>query len=77
MPDILISEQIRGEAVDAFAARFDVQIVPDLWRDPPALAEHFADVRALIIRNQTQITGELLGRAKRATSVAKHQLVPG
>ncbi len=71
MPDILISEQIRGEAVDALAARFDVQIMPDLWRDPPALAEHIVNVRALIIRNQTQITGELLGRAKRLSVIGR------
>jgi D-3-phosphoglycerate dehydrogenase len=71
MPDILISEQIRGEAVDALAARFDVQIMPDLWRDPPALAKHIENVRALIIRNQTQITGELLGRAKRLSVIGR------
>lgn len=71
MPDILISELIRGEAVDALAARFDVQIMPDLWRDPPALAEHIANVRALMIRNQTQITSELLGRAKRLRVIGR------
>ena len=71
MPDILISEQIRGEAVDALAARFDVQIMPDLWRDPRALADHIGGVRALIIRNQTQITGELLGRAKRLSVIGR------
>lgn len=65
MPDILISEQIRGAAVDALAARFDVRILPDLWRDPRALADEIADVRALIIRNQTQVTPELLRNAKR------------
>ena len=38
MPDILISEQIHGKAVDALAARFDVRIMPDLWHNPRALA---------------------------------------
>ena len=71
MPDILISEEIRGEAVDALAVRFDVQIMPDLWRDPHTLAEHIVDVRALIIRNQTQITGDLLGRAKRLSVIGR------
>jgi hypothetical protein len=42
--------------VAASAARFDVHIMPELWRDPRALAAEIADVRALIIRNQTQIT---------------------
>jgi D-3-phosphoglycerate dehydrogenase/(S)-sulfolactate dehydrogenase len=64
MPDILISENIRGKAVDSMATRFDVVTMPDLWRDPAALAKQVADVRALIIRNQTQITSELLAHAK-------------
>lgn len=60
MPDILISEQVRGRAVDALAARFDVRVMPDLWRNPDVLATEIANTRGLIIRNQTQITGELL-----------------
>ncbi|HEY4010584.1 MAG TPA: hydroxyacid dehydrogenase [Acidobacteriaceae bacterium] len=63
MPDILISENIRGASVDALAKHFDVLIMPELWRDPAALAERIAGVRALIIRNQTQITAELLRNA--------------
>jgi phosphoglycerate dehydrogenase-like enzyme len=65
VPDILISEQIRGEAVDALAAQFEVRIMPDLWRDPRALADEIADVRALIIRNQTQVTQHLLSSARK------------
>jgi D-3-phosphoglycerate dehydrogenase len=64
MPDILISENIRGKAVDSMAQRFDVVTMPELWRDPAALAKQIAHVRALIIRNQTQITAELLDHAK-------------
>jgi D-3-phosphoglycerate dehydrogenase len=64
MPDILISENIRGNAVDSMTKRFDVVAMPELWRDPSGLAKQIADVRALIIRNQTQITAELLGHAK-------------
>lgn len=64
MADILISENIRGNAVDSLARRFSVVTMPDLWRDPDALASKIQDVRALIIRNQTQITGDLLRNAK-------------
>lgn len=64
MPDILISENIRGKAVDALATRFDVVTMPELWKNPAALAEQVAKVRALIIRNQTQITTDLLRHAK-------------
>lgn len=65
MADILISENIRGEAVDLLARRFDVVILPELWRDPTELARQIANVRALIIRNQTLITKELLSNAKK------------
>jgi len=64
MADILISENIRGSAVDALANRFNVVTLPELWRDPAALAAQIKSVRALIIRNQTQITDELLRDAK-------------
>lgn len=64
MVDILISENIRGNAVDSLAKRFNVVTMPELWRDSAALAKEIASVRALIIRNQTQITGDLLRGAK-------------
>ena len=37
MPDVLISEDIRGSAVDALSSRFEVVSQSDLWRDPEAL----------------------------------------
>ena len=64
MVDILISENIRGNAVDSLAKRFNVVTMPDLWRDPAALAKEVTGVRALIIRNQTQITSDVLNGAK-------------
>lgn len=64
MPDILISENIRGSAVDSLSKRFDVVTAPELWRDPAGLAKEIANVRALIIRNQTQINADLLSHAK-------------
>jgi D-3-phosphoglycerate dehydrogenase/(S)-sulfolactate dehydrogenase len=64
MADILISENIHGNAVDSLAQRFNVVTKPELWRDPAALAREVAGVRALIIRNQTQITDDLLRGAK-------------
>lgn len=63
MPEILISENIRGDAVDALAQRFDVVVEPELWRDPKALGAALKGVRALIIRNQTKITAGLLQHA--------------
>jgi D-3-phosphoglycerate dehydrogenase len=69
--DILISEQISREAVNALAKRFQVVALPELWRDPSALADQVANVRALIIRNQTQITADLLRNAKKLTVIGR------
>jgi len=63
MPDILISENIQGAAVDAFRSRFDVMCLPELWKSPAQLAEKIKDSRALIVRNQTQVTADLLSAA--------------
>lgn len=61
--DILISENIKGAAVDSLAARFNVTVLPDLWKDSRKLADMIGDYRALIVRNQTQVTAELLAAA--------------
>ena len=63
MPDILISENINGAAVDELCARFDVLRLPDLWKNPEQLAEKAADCRALMVRNQTQVTAKVISAA--------------
>ena len=64
MPDILISENIVGSPIDGLKKTFDVAFEPDLWQDPAALAVAVANVRALIVRNQTQVTSELVAAAR-------------
>ena len=62
MPDILISENIGGPAVESLRERFDVSLQPELWRSPGLLAREVRDCRALIVRNQTPVTAELLAQ---------------
>ena len=71
MPDILISENIRGAAVDALASGFEVETLPDLWKDPAELLKRVADVRALIVRNQTQVNAEMFAAAKKLVVVGR------
>lgn len=71
MPDILISENIRGAAVDALSARFDVTFLPELWKDPNELLNRIGDFRAFIVRNQTQVTAPLLAAAKKLVVVGR------
>lgn len=71
MPDILITENIRGAAVDALFSRFDTTFLPDLWMDPADLAKRVGDFRALIVRNQTQVNAALLAAARRLVVVGR------
>lgn len=71
MTEILISEDIRGAAVDELASRFNVSIEPDLWRDPEALRKRIASVDGLIIRNQTQVDTALLAAAKKLKVIGR------
>lgn len=71
MSDILISENIRGAAVDALSARFDVTFLPELWKDPEELLKRTGNFRALIVRNQTQVTAALLESAKNLIVVGR------
>jgi D-3-phosphoglycerate dehydrogenase / 2-oxoglutarate reductase len=71
MGDILITENIRGVAVDALSAQFDVKFAPDLWKNPAELLRQIGDFRALIVRNQTQVTAELLGAATKLVVVGR------
>lgn len=63
MPDILIAENILGAAADALRARFEVSSQPELWKSAAQLAKEIRNCRALIVRNQTPVTAELLASA--------------
>ena len=63
MPDIVISEFMDRDAVDSLAADFDVLYDPDLVERGEELAAAVASARAMIVRNRTQVRGELLEAA--------------
>jgi len=60
--EILVTEQIIGEAMTRLRETHDVAFEPDIW-DSSDLASRLKGIRAVIVRNQTQITGELIARA--------------
>src|SRR5574341_1787776 len=60
MPDVLITENIIGEEMDALRRNFDAVFDPDLWKQPEKLRGMIPNFRALIARNQTRITRELI-----------------
>jgi len=60
MPDIVISEFMDEATVAELASDYDVFYEPDLVDRPEDLKAALAGARALIVRNRTQVTEELL-----------------
>lgn len=60
MAEIVISEFMDLNAVEVLRSKFDVLYGPELVDDPARLAEETSNARALIVRNRTQVTEELL-----------------
>jgi len=63
MSEILVSENITGEAMTRLRETHDVAFEPDLWNDAGRLAERLQTARAIIVRNQTKVTRELIAAA--------------
>lgn len=71
MADILISEFLDEAALELVPNRLSLHYDPDLVDKPGELAERAAGARALIVRNRTQVRGELLAVASRLEVVGR------
>ncbi|MDO8541563.1 MAG: hydroxyacid dehydrogenase [Opitutaceae bacterium] len=71
MPDILITEQISGAAIAELGRRFSLTTEPDLWRSPEKLKSAVGSCRALLVRNQTRVTAEIIAAAPRLLVVGR------
>lgn len=60
---IVITEFMDADAVQQLASRFDVHYDPALVDRPAELAELVANCAALVVRNRTQVRGDLLASA--------------
>ena len=63
MPDILVTENIIGTAMDELRQQFDLVFAPEIWRQPDELLAMVPSFRAIIARNQTLLTRELIAAA--------------
>jgi (S)-sulfolactate dehydrogenase len=68
---ILITEFMDTAAVDELSAAFPTTYAPDLADTQDKIAEMLGDVRALIVRNRTQVTAELLDAAPNLKCVGR------
>ncbi|MHB8521666.1 MAG: hydroxyacid dehydrogenase [Limisphaerales bacterium] len=69
--DILITEEIGGPAVQRLTECYSVVYDAALWKDPARLHALIGDARTIMIRNQTQLTSELLAAAPRLLGIGR------
>ncbi|NLX97209.1 MAG: hydroxyacid dehydrogenase [Rhodopirellula sp.] len=58
--DVLVTENIVGEPMEAMRRRLAVGFEPELWKKPEQLADAVAAAKALVVRNQTRVTEDLI-----------------
>jgi (S)-sulfolactate dehydrogenase len=71
MPEIIITEFMDEAAVARLKARYETLYDPALVDRPDDLVPLLAGARALIVRNRTQVRGELLDAAAKLTCVGR------
>lgn len=71
MADIVISEFMDEDAIKAALGKFDVLYDPKLVDAPERLKASLADARALVVRNRTQVRGEILAAAPKLKVVGR------
>jgi D-3-phosphoglycerate dehydrogenase len=71
MADVLITENITGTPIESLRQAHSVSFEPELWKDRDALLAAVAGVRALVVRNQTRVTAELIAAADRLEIIAR------
>jgi D-3-phosphoglycerate dehydrogenase / 2-oxoglutarate reductase len=69
--DVLICEDVEGLAIQKLSSKYAIVRDPTLWKDAPALKEQFSHARAVMIRNQTQITAQLLAEARSLLAIGR------
>jgi D-3-phosphoglycerate dehydrogenase len=70
-PDIIISENISGSALENLKSAYSVKCDPGLWKSPDNLKAAVENCRALIVRNQTRVSAELISAATRLEIVGR------
>ena len=69
--DLLITEDLQSPAIDALAQNFSVVREPTLWKDAANLKAVLADARAVMVRNQTQLTADILAAAPKLVAIGR------
>ena len=68
---ILVSEDVWSADFEGLAQEFTVVREPDLWNKKKELAEKISTASALVVRNRTQVTRELIEAAPNLKVIAR------
>ena len=71
MADIIITEFMDEDAIASLKSKWSVFYDPQLHKTPDTLQRELVSARALIIRNQTKITANMLTMAPRLTTIGR------
>src|SRR4051794_5317769 len=69
--DVLISEDLFAPAIERLAQTRSVTADATLWKNPAQLKAKLAGARALMVRNQTQVTAEILAAAPNLLAIGR------
>lgn len=69
--DVVVVEDVWGEPFDHLAGRLLINRAPRAWQAPGRLQELLRGARAMVVRNRTQVTAELLERLPELQVVAR------
>lgn len=70
-PQVAVVEDVWGEPFDALGTRLRIRREPTAWAEPRLLHEAAAGAAALVVRNRTRVTRELLAALPRLQVVAR------
>jgi D-3-phosphoglycerate dehydrogenase/(S)-sulfolactate dehydrogenase len=68
---ILISEDVWGAPFQALEGSFSIIRNDDLWSNPEELKLSLKDVTALVVRNRTKVTAEIIAAAPKLKVIAR------
>lgn len=71
MSDIVVSENVSGHGMDRLRHELDVFYSPHLWHSPDELKAALAQAQALVVRNQTKVTADVIAAAPRLKIIAR------
>jgi D-3-phosphoglycerate dehydrogenase len=69
--DILISEELDSPAIRKLGEKYQLLHAPELWKTPAKLRAAIHNVRAVMVRNQTQLTADVLAEANGLLAIGR------